>query len=359
MLHIRYCMLGVILALVLALCTGATAGLPSVHKYSITTSASGVDNPALWGNYVVWQATGTAGTDIFAALITSQGVSGTYTVYSGPGNQSNPTLGQNYIAWEDKQVDSKGNIYACLADWSNGTFGTAFAVASDSSRTELYPSMWGDTLIYNDSGSDKKVVSNTLGVASPAPAALLALTGITVGPASIGSNYITWHDARNGNYDVFAYNRNTGVIETVTTAVGNQYNPATYGNNIAWYDYTSTNGTYKLAYKNMLTGTITTIASDTNNIMSPSIYGDYIVWQDKRNGTDYDIWGYQISSGQQFLVAGGAGDQDKAQIYGNNIVYRDAGQVSYTYLATPEPSSILTLFVGAVGLVGFIRKRTR
>lgn len=54
--------------------------------------------------------------------------------------------------------------------------------------------------------------------------------------------------------------------------------------------------------------------------------GDYIVWSDNRNGVDsgdLDIYGYQISTGTEFVVVKAAGRQWQPSIAGDYIVWED------------------------------------
>lgn len=50
--------------------------------------------------------------------------------------------------------------------------------------------------------------------------------------------------------------------------------------------------------------------------------GDYIVWSDNRNG-DLDIYGYQISTGKEFVVAKAPGKQWLPDVAGDYIVWED------------------------------------
>ncbi|MFC1749805.1 hypothetical protein ACFL2V_13475 [Pseudomonadota bacterium] len=52
------------------------------------------------------------------------------------------------------------------------------------------------------------------------------------------------------------------------------------------------------------------------------IDGDYIVWSDNRNGT-LDVFGYQISTGDEFPVSTAAGDQKAPQVSGDYVVWED------------------------------------
>jgi len=55
---------------------------------------------------------------------------------------------------------------------------------------------------------------------------------------------------------------------------------------------------------------------------NPAISGSIIVWQDNRNG-NWDIYGYDLTAGQEIEICTDMGDQELPDIDGNTIVWQD------------------------------------
>lgn len=369
MVHVRFGIWSAALALALTASTGALA-IPTVQTYAVTTSALGADNPAIWGNYVVWQAVGPGGTDIFAGVLGTGDLptSSILTVCTSAGTQSMPTVGQGFVAWEDRRTDSNGNIVAASANWGTGTF-TSFNVATRSGA-EIAPCINGDILFYNYNASSYN--PNTVytiaayDLASRTALLNVASSSAAKGPAAASSSYVVWHDARagTGNRDIWGYNRSSHGSVQITSFAGSQLYPAIFGNMVAWTELIG--GYYKVGFMEV-GGAVTYVPGGSFDMQAPSIYGDFIVWADNRNG-NWDVYAYQISTGEQFLVAGGAGDQDKPKIFADKIVFRTVSgmttQINYAVLsaaapAVPEPSSLAALLSGVLAAAGIIRRRSR
>lgn len=85
---------------------------------------------------------------------------------------------------------------------------------------------------------------------------------------------------------------------------------------------------------------ICTVAGDKGN---PAVHGDLVVWQDKRSGTSYDIYGYDIARQVEFPICTVAGDQVEPRIHGNRVVWPDKRGAAWDiYMATiqwPQPTA--------------------
>ncbi len=65
------------------------------------------------------------------------------------------------------------------------------------------------------------------------------------------------------------------------------------------------------------------VSSWTEDQTYPAIDGKHVVWEDFYNGTDYNIYRYDLSLSTEVLVYGGAGDQRYPDISGNIVVWQD------------------------------------
>jgi len=54
----------------------------------------------------------------------------------------------------------------------------------------------------------------------------------------------------------------------------------------------------------------------------PNVHKPYVVWSEMR-GQGWDVYGMNLETRQEFLIAGGPGNQDRTDIDGGMVVYRD------------------------------------
>ena len=243
---------------------------------------------------------------------------------------------------------------------------------------------------------------------------------ITTDPGSqhdpaIYGNYVVWRDKRNGNWDIYGYNLATGQEFPITTDPYWQSNPAIYKDMVVWVsrgDYIgftvhgvniSTGETFQVpkirqslfrplylqgdpavfedvviwveAGKdtiygyNRLTKEKVKIAAAHEREQgpgtyrvntTPAIYEDIVVWEDNRNG-NYDIYGYNLTTGQEFQVTTHEANQHSSAIYEHIVVWQDIRNGNYdiygctitALLMTPEPNSVISLEIlcGVIGIL--------
>ncbi|MBU7024090.1 MAG: hypothetical protein HXS40_07960 [Theionarchaea archaeon] len=65
-----------------------------------------------------------------------------------------------------------------------------------------------------------------------------------------------------------------------------------------------------------------TITTDSYYLEDPAIYEKTVVWADKRNG-NWDIYGYNLSTEEEFQVTSDLSDQQQPSIYGDFVVWTD------------------------------------
>jgi beta propeller repeat protein len=74
------------------------------------------------------------------------------------------------------------------------------------------------------------------------------------------------------------------------------------------------------------------ISSRVSSQSNPDIDGHIVVWQDDRLG-DWDIFGYNLTTGQEFLITDNAYDQINPAISGNTLVFEDNRNGSWNIYA--------------------------
>jgi len=143
---------------------------------------------------------------------------------------------------------------------------------------------------------------------------------------------VVWHDERKGDWDIYVYNISIGKEFQVTSNESDQLFPAIYEDTIVWYDRRKGDSCYIYGY-NLYTKREFSVADVKIRIeevysglkpLEPylAIYEDIVVWQDYRNG-DWDIYGYDLSTDQEFPIAIERGDQFHVAIYKDVVVWGD------------------------------------
>jgi beta propeller repeat protein len=153
---------------------------------------------------------------------------------------------------------------------------------------------------------------------------------------SVWGNTLVWADFRNagssadqeaGDIYISDFPPSPGKETLLTTARSAQTRPVTDGRFVVWVDYRNEpnpNGLnadiygYDLSTRQEFA--IST-APDTQN--DPAISGNIVVWSDFRKGADPDIYGYDLSTKREFLISSAPGSQIEPGISGNIVVWRD------------------------------------
>jgi len=129
----------------------------------------------------------------------------------------------------------------------------------------------------------------------------------------------------------------------ITTDESYQSYPAIYGDIIVWHDFRNYN--YDIYMYDLSTGNETQVTSDKSDQWDSVIYGNIIVWTDGRNG-DYDIYIYNISTRNETQITRDESAQYSPAIYNNKIVwmdYRSNNMDIYMYdLSTGNETQITT-----------------
>ncbi|MBU6999694.1 MAG: hypothetical protein HXS51_02940 [Theionarchaea archaeon] len=100
----------------------------------------------------------------------------------------------------------------------------------------------------------------------------------------------------------------------------NQVAPALYGTVVVWED--NRNGNSDIYGYDLSTGEEFQVTIDESHQENPAIYDRIIVWEDNRNGNS-DIYGYDLTTGEKFQVTTNDRDQTAPEIYENIIVWQD------------------------------------
>ena len=136
---------------------------------------------------------------------------------------------------------------------------------------------------------------------------------------------------------------------SVSTSSGDKLKPSANGKVVVWEDYRD-GGSH--IYGKDLSGAINggqefvITPVDGKIKKKPVTNGKFVVWEEVNENNDSDIYGKDLSGGEKFPVADGAGDQRKPSISGNTVVYEsrnsDGKWEIYTYDLTSNQKSLVS-----------------
>lgn len=175
----------------------------------------------------------------------------------------------------------------------------------------------------------------------------------------IWGDIVVWMESAGGGYvNVVGYDLNTRAKFYIPdTSDGRQGYPDIWQDRVVWQEGIDRAGIF---YKNLTTGEQRKI-SDTGE--SPVIWGDYIAWIQADEVGPYNIYAHNIVDGQTLKISDAPnGYSITPYIYGETLVWQNeiAGNrdiYAATFNTVPEPSGLLALCGGVVGLLAFRRRR--
>ncbi|UCF07168.1 MAG: right-handed parallel beta-helix repeat-containing protein, partial [Thermoplasmata archaeon] len=163
----------------------------------------------------------------------------------------------------------------------------------DGAGDQHSPSIYGHSLVYVDDTSgnsdiycyDLSMDSDGDGIPnfleSPRPSPDPAMIQITTDSYNqinpeIYENHIVWQDDRNGNYDIYSFDLNSGSETQITTDTANQVEPHIFGNSIVWEDDSESDTEIYIHY--IREGQNSKITDDGIDQHKPRIHGEKLVW---------------------------------------------------------------------------------
>jgi beta propeller repeat protein len=139
---------------------------------------------------------------------------------------------------------------------------------------------------------------------------------------AVYNDKVVWADNRNvenihgkyHNWDIYLYNMSSGEQVQLTTDIGEQTKPKIYEDKIIWNDYGKGRDISKIYLMDLSNNTTTYI----KNGSVPDIYRETMVF-----GKAEDIYLYNISTGEEYVICNDTRGQYSPKIYENIVVWID------------------------------------
>lgn len=245
-------------------------------------------------------------------------------------NQRYPSISGEKVVWQDARNAVSGiDIYGY-----DLAAGQEFFVTTAADKQE-YPKISGDIVVWQDSRSfatkGYDIYGRNLAEGTDFP--ICTAAGNQQFPA-VSGNIVVWYDNRNavtGN-DIYGFNLATMTEFLICGDAGSQTRPAIDGDWVVWMD--SRDGVsqiygcrlvFPLVFPIPADGLTAIRLSPSNTAQGfPSVSGNKVVWHEKRDDArDFDVFGLNLDSMEEFLVCGAVGKQTNAAISGDLVAWQD------------------------------------
>jgi len=288
-------------------------------------------DPVTNGSVVVWRDKRTGNFDLYAMDVQT---GEQWALVDEPNSQTQQAISSNYVVWKDARNSPSG-----------------------------VPSGFGNHDIYAVdlvTGEEFRVCTAPFDQSSP----------------DVSGKVIVWADKRRYipgitpkfTSDIYGYDIATGeefLIAPAAEGAGNS-GPAISGSIVVWQD--GRNGGDIMGYDlaaDMAFPIHVESQEDYSGQTAPDIDGHHVVWVDGRDGAEGAIWsirGYDLRSGEEFVIFQDAGYVYSPSVSGNLVAWtwHPVGEANERIMAAyiPEPGSFL-LLAGCGAALAARRRRRR
>jgi beta propeller repeat protein len=317
--------------------------------FPVCTDPAYQGTPVTSGNIVVWSDIRNGNQDVFGKnLSTGQ----EFPICTAPGYQYSITISGNIVVWMDNR-NSNYDIYGY-----NLSMGQELPICT-AAGNQYSPDISGNTVVWEDNRNDNWDIYG-YDLSTGQEFSICTAPG-DQNNAAISGNIVVWNDNRNGNTDIYGYDLVTHQEFPVCTEATDQMWPDISGNKIVWCDSRNGRGVYgydlDIYGYDLATSQEFPICTAPGVQTTVAIAGSIVVWGDLRSDPDaslccyggqaYDIYGYDLSTSQEFIISGAANNQQYPAISGNTIVWmdnRNGNQDIYGcwLINTPEGNNVAT-----------------
>ena len=293
------------------------AYLDEPGEFQITTNPFDQSHPALYNNIVVFQDNRNGNWDIYGYdLVTGK----EFPICTDPYDQQNPAIYETIVVWDEFRHGADDRIYG----YNLSTHEKFLIVKGPGWKID--PEIYGEIVVWTDYRNDNgDIYGYNISTYKEFP--------ITTHPdeqygASIYKDIVVWEDERVLLSAVYGYNLETH--EEFQIFAGSEWNkePVVCGDIVVWrkntYDYHIIEG-YTLSeqkdfrvYRDFWLS-----CKQDKGVENLALHDDVIVWVDCRN-CNRDIYGYNLSTHDEFQIVTDENDQNNPAVNSNFVVWEDS-----------------------------------
>ncbi len=258
----------------------------------------------------------------------------------------------NLIVWEDYR-NSPGGVYLGPGTGNpdiylyNISSGREEPICTEQ-HAQQSPDIWDHLIVWEDyrNGNADIYIYDTSDPAQPANGTRLTFNSARQVQPKIWGKHVVWIDYRNGlDGDIYFYDLSVDsdgdgipnwkdtpygagdaemAIKPVCANIYEQRDVAIYGDTVVWKDYRNDtgNGDRNIFGYRLSTEEEFQITTEKHNQFQPAIYENTVVWVDMRDGVS-TIYGKNIETGREFTIAPDGNAQNYPDIYGDIVVWSE------------------------------------
>gem|GEM_PF-2319846 len=164
--------------------------------------------------------------------------------------------------------------------------GLPFDVCNSETFNQNNPDVSGTTVVWQQSSAaagwaNCGIYKRDIDL-DPVPVRICKNPGTSAQNPAISGRVIVWQDNRNGDWDIYGYNLESGQELEICRAPGDQTAPAIDGPTVVWQD--NRNGNWDLFGTMLSSGQVVAVYEGRGDQTEPDVAGDLVVWTDTRNG---------------------------------------------------------------------------
>jgi beta propeller repeat protein len=286
----------------------------------------------------------------------------TFTVVDRRNDQMHPRVDGSVVVWQDYRDIGARNGDEVNADIYARDLSTGDETKITDNHTASFPDVSDRFVVYVDKrNSDKDIRSYDL--RRDESDWIVRHSGDDQDRPAIDDNIVVWQDNRDGSWDIRGKNLDNDDEFWVSHRDGNQQKPRISGHRVVWED--DRDGCCDIYLKDLDSGDVTRITDD-NDAREPDIAGNWIVyrrgddpatiwaynvetgdrirvsstrdearqqpsvsgrlvaWADRRNGDDFNVYGFDLDSKTEFLIRRADDDQIEPAVSGERVVWTTA-----------------------------------
>ncbi|MHC4474451.1 MAG: hypothetical protein ACYTEL_02320 [Planctomycetota bacterium] len=279
-------------------------------QFAVTTEIGHQGQPAVWDQWVAWcdiPQGGRQGNIYIKNLDSAEKIQVTSL-----GKARAPAIDAGLVVWAD---DRNGDYDIFGYDLSERTEYGIYVAPGD----QVDPAIHGDTVVWR-SGAYPLWPEVWMYSISQDTAWLVSSSTANKWKPDVYGDIVVWGDYRDGNWDIYAYDAEAGTEFLIAGGTNYQRGAAIWGTIVVYENTERPDGPSTIGVYDLITGEHVYI-SVPNMVDWLDVDGPILVWGDYGKGTDTDIYGYDLSTGEEFAICALPGWQYRPRIYENTVVW--------------------------------------
>ncbi len=308
--------------------------------FPVDFSTDDQEKPDVYGNKIVWQQQVQGDWDVYGVELSGDGDI-FFTVAEWPfSDQLNAAIWENKVVWQDDYFGTWAVYMADTTDPDN-VWEREVQIAGIPDVNHEYPAISGNTVVWQeyDDASDSIDIWGTDILVDPNYITHYEVARLDLNqqrPAIYRDN-VFWQDDQYDSWDILHadfWEIDYAVIyDLLYDDSADQENPSVWGDIVAWDE--NIGGDVQIIAADISDPDFPVkfpVCLDDSLQQNPDVGDNLIVWEDYRND-NWDIYGYNLTTKQEFQITTDGADQRYPAVSGDLVVWQDFRDGSWNIYA--------------------------